>query len=130
VLPEVLPWVLAGSGERRGIVSVGGYTETPLRVKIYGPTTATTLTNPKITAPGFHLELSGGFSLGAGQVVTVDTRTRTATRGGTSVAGFLTPNSRLGARLLPGSTEFTFTGNDSSYTSEVEFLWRTAEYSI
>ena len=129
VLPQALPWVLGGgSGERKGIVTVSGYTDTPLTVRIYGPKTATTLNNPKVTAPGFHVQLN--TSIAANQMVEINTRTRTVMSDGVSLAGYLTPASRLGTKLRPGSTEFTFTGEDSSYTSEVEFLWRNAAYSI
>lgn len=129
VLPETLPWILGpGSGERKGIVTVEGYTSTPLTVRIYGPTAATTLTNPTIKAPGFTVQLN--TSIAPNQVVTIDTLSRTVMSDGVSLAGYLSPDSRLGTRLLPGSTEFTFTGNDPSYTSRVEFLWRSAAYSI
>lgn len=129
VLPETLPWTLAGgSGQRKGVVTVDGYTPTPLTVRIYGPRTSTTLSNPKITAPGFHVELD--TDIHSNQIVEIDTRTRTVISDGISLAGYLTPESRLGTKLLPGSTEFTFSGIDSSYTSEVEFLWRSAAYSI
>lgn len=129
VLPETLPWTLGGgSGERKGIVTVTGYTDTPLTVRIYGPTVSTTLTNPVISAPGFYVKLN--TSIASGQVVEIDTRTRTVTSDGISLAGYLSADSRLGTRLQPGSTEFTFTGQDSSYTSEVEYIWRSAEYSI
>lgn len=129
VLPESLPWTLGGgSGERKGIVTVEGYTDTPLTVRIYGPKTVTTLNNPVISAPGFYIKLNTGIA--ANQVVEIDTRTRTVTSDGISLAGYLSADSRLGTRLKPGSTEFTFSGDDSSYTSEVEFLWRSAEYSV
>ena len=129
VLPENLPWLLGGgTGERKGIVTVEGYTDTPLTVRIYGPKVATTLNNPTISAPGFFVRLN--TSVAANQVVTIDTRSRTVMSDGISLAGYLSADSRLGTRLLPGSTEFKFTGEDSSYTSEVEFLWRSAAYSI
>lgn len=129
VLPQALPWNLAGgTGERKGIVTVQGYTPTPLTVRIYGPTAPTTLSDPEIKAPGFYVKLN--TQIQSGQVVEIDTRTRTATSNGSSMAGYLSAKSRLGTRLNPGSTEFTFSGTDSSYTSQVEFLWRSAAYSI
>ena len=129
VLPQTLPWTLAGgTGERKGIVTVEGFTPTPLIVRIYGPTAPTTLSDPEIKAPGFYLKLS--TQIKSGQMVEVNTRTRTVMSDGNSMAAYLTPRSRLGTRLNPGSTEFTFSGTDSSYTSQVEFLWRSAEYSI
>ena len=129
VLPQTLPWRLAGgSGERKGIVTVEGYTPTPLTVRIYGPTAPTTLSDPEIKAPGFYVKLN--TQIQSGQVVEIDTRTRTVISNGSSMAGYLSAKSRLGTRLNPGSTEFTFSGLDSSYTSQVEYLWRSAEYSI
>lgn len=129
VLPETLPWSLAANqGTRKGIVTVGGFTATPLKVRIYGPTVQSTLTNVQITAPGFTLKLN--TTIAPNQMVEVDTRTRTVMSDGISLAGHLSADSRLGTKLLPGSTEFTFYGEDSSYTSQAEFLWRDAEYSV
>ena len=129
VLPQTLPWSLAGGdGSRKGVVTVEGYTDTPIKVKIYGPSSGV-LRNPKVVAPGFHVQLNTDVK--PNEVITIDTRSRTVIRqDGVSMAGYLTARSRLGTKLRPGSTEFTFSGEDASYTSEVEFLWRSAEYSI
>lgn len=129
VLPAALPIELGRStSDRKGIVSVQGWEPTPLKVVIKGPTAGGVLSNPIVTAPGFNIELNTIVS--RLQTIIIDTRTRTVTRNGISIAGALSRTSRLNTKLEPGNTEFTFKGTDPSNTSEVTFYWRNAEYSI
>src|SRR5690606_16139912 len=58
VLPATLPWELnRTTSERIGIINIDGYTPTHLKVEIHGPTTGDVLSNIKVTAPGFLVEL-------------------------------------------------------------------------
>lgn len=97
-------------------------------INIAGPTSGT-LTNPKVGIPGLW-EIALNTSIGAGQVVTIDTQpwSRGVKRGSTNLSSSLGRTSiRLAkASIPPGEYEFYFKGTDPSGTSTVAITWRDA----
>ena len=125
-LPRTLPWVLGTvDRERAGVVTVGGRAAVPFTAVIAGPSVGTA-SNLRLSGPGWLLDF-GPLTLTPGQTVTVDTRgVGSATRGGVSVAGYLTRQSTLTGRLQPGLSEFEFSASDSSATASAVITWRPA----
>ncbi len=118
----------AQAGLRQGVTNVAGEAETPFRVEITGPVTGHA-TSPTIRGRGWWIELPG-LKINYDERVVIDTRARTVTKGGTSVARFLSRRSSLSARLMPGSQELVFGCTDPTNTAAARVFWRPAHYSL
>jgi hypothetical protein len=119
VAPIVAPITTAKNSEvAADSITVGGDTETPLRVVFRGP-----ITDPWMTVGGIRIALSGRIA--AGQTVTVDARARTVLRqDGASVAGMLSRTARMGQlRLPPGAHAVRYGGTG---TARATVAWRNA----
>lgn len=129
VLPVTLPTVLGvPDGLRQGVVNVAGDAGTPMLIEITGPVTGTA-SSPSVRGPGWRVELPG-LEVAYDETVVIDTRARTVTKNGVSVAGFLSRKSSLAARLMPGSQELVFGCTDSTNTARATVLWRPAYWSL
>lgn len=128
VLPETLPWVLAGrEGRRDGQVTVEGRAEVPFTLTFHGPASGSA-SGWWAEGPGWRVDLAA--SLAWDQTATVDTRTGTVTRSdGVSLAGaargrFLT------ARLRPGTSEVSWGANDPTNTARLSLTHRPGYHSL
>lgn len=128
-LPAMLPFVLgAVTGERQGVVHVGGSASVPFIIEVHGPITGH-LTSPVVSAAGWHVAFPG-LAVAYDQTLVVDMREHTALLDSKNVAGFLDGSSILNARLAPGSTEVTFDRVDSTNTASARLTWRAGYWSI
>lgn len=123
-LPATLPWVLGQlNGQRSGVVNIGGYSPTPVKVTIAGPATGSA-TGIKVSGPGWALDF-GSLSLPAGRTIVVDTNEPgSATINGVSIANYLTRQSTLVGKMNPGVHELLFAAADSSATTTTTISWR------
>lgn len=122
-LPARLPWRLApGSGAMSGTVEVTSLSAAPFQVEVHGPISGR-LSGFTLTGPDWTIQSSA--SVAYDQVVRIDTATHTVTRGtGQSLAGTLSWDSDLSARLEPGRQTLTFDGDDPSNTAYAVITWR------
>lgn len=120
VSPLISPLTTVAGGKRQGIVQVEGTAPAPLLVTFKGP-----ISNPGAASTGWSLQLL--TTLAHDQSVTVDTRRGTVLRNdGASLAGALTRDTFLSdVRLMPGSREIVFTGNDPTATATCTVVWRS-----
>lgn len=128
-LPAVMPWVWGSTpGKRQGVVDVFGSASTPMRVVVHGPS-AGKLTSPSISGPGWKIEFPGQ-QVAYDQTLTIDTRAKTATINGASVAGTLARGSALSSRLQVGTQELVFSCSDPTNTAYATVYWRSAYRSL
>ena len=127
IAPLVAPLMTAAKGgQRAGLVTNAGDTETPLVVTFHGP-----CRDPKIVAEaGWEVGLVG--SLAYDQSVTVDGLTKTVTRSdGAQVPGMLTRSTQISRMVMPpGLSDVTFSCIDDTGTAKAVLSWRDAYTSI
>lgn len=121
IFPTEFPWGSTPGGPRSGVIQVDGNRDTPIMATIYGP-----VTSPKLTGPGWTITLTG-LTLQWDQSVVIDSRNRTVTRAGASMAQYLTRGTYLDdATMKPGLREITYQGTDETGTSRAVVSWYPA----
>jgi len=123
VLPQAPPLTSLPSGDREGMINVGGDQLTAPIIRIDGP-----IVNPWVQGLDWRIDLD--LSLTAGQWVEVDARPWRATvlrNGATNASEALGRRQWLHqVRLTPGNQEIRFGGSGSAGTSTCRVTWRNA----
>lgn len=126
--PLTTPLTTVAGVVRDGLIDYNnGTAPSPPIITIRGP-----ITNPKVTGPGWVVELAANIP--ANQAVVVDCRPwvlQATSLSGTPMGHTLSRQTRLSNVLIPvGSSEIKFSGIDATKTSTVEISWRAAYASL
>lgn len=121
ILPETLEWVLGKNSATASVVlNVQSLDPAPFEVRVRAGSAP--LSNWKVIAGGRIIE--SDYVIPAGNNVLIDTRAMTAMHGMNSIAGSLSRDTRLNARLWDGMSLVTFEGTDTSGTASVTVSYR------
>lgn len=122
-LPQRLPYRSIPSGERQGIVRLGGDAPSTTELTVHGP-----VSDPVVTLGGHAFRFTG--TLLWDQSVTLDGRSMEISyHGGANL--YLSRKSYLSNLTLPpGESEIVYEGKDQSGTSWAEATWRDAHQSF
>lgn len=121
ILPETLEWVL-GQHSATSTVTLEVQSLDPAPFEIVVRSNSGHLSNWSVSGPGWTVEST--FVIPPDRYVLIDTRAMTAMYYGTSIAGSLSRETRLNARLWTGPSLITFTGTDTSRTASATVRYR------
>lgn len=128
VAPLRSPLSTTATSDRSQTVTIGGTQPVWPVFSIAGP-----ITNPEIEIAG-QFKLAYQIALGAGDVLTIDTRpnSRASAVNGRNVAGSLLARySRLAdAQMRPGRYDIAFRGMSATGTAELTITWRDSSPSM
>lgn len=121
VFPVTFPVTWANKSQARASgVTVRSTFPTPFEAWIKGPVTGT-LSNIVLSGPGWTFKVN--TTLAWDQTLYINTRTQVIQRNGVAIPGALSRDSRLSARLQPGTTTINFDGVDPSNTATARVVW-------